>query len=309
MIIVAISHRKLGNLWLGVRPFVTIARPGNSLLAGVATFLGALAVQGLPVVVISPQILLGLTLGFIATSLLAAGGYVINDCFDIETDRLNAPHRPLPSGQLSLQAARRYAFALFFFGIVVSVLTLNPIAIILAMCGAFILYKYASEIKSSEKIVGNFIVAILTVIPILYGGVIATSAPRVIFPTAFAFLLVLTREIVKDVEDVLGDRDSGTETSLALTVGVRKASLVAIFMCALVITLNPVLLAVYQPIVMAFALLVVDVLIIGGILFMLRRQETDIIRGAGLAKKLLKLSMFIGMAGFLLASIEPIGVL
>ena len=83
-----------------------ICRPFNSSLAGLATFVGILISIGLAQV---PQYAPEMLLAAVVTALIAAGGYVINDYFDIEIDRINQPRRPIPSNQVTLTQAFIFA--------------------------------------------------------------------------------------------------------------------------------------------------------------------------------------------------------
>ena len=65
----------------------------------------------------------GWTLGLLvaASSLLYAAGMTLNDVFDVEIDRCRRPERPIPSGQVSLGAARRLGWGLLFIGAAIGV--------------------------------------------------------------------------------------------------------------------------------------------------------------------------------------------
>jgi 4-hydroxybenzoate polyprenyltransferase len=54
-----------------------------------------------------------------ASSLLYIAGMVLNDVFDVEIDRLERPERPIPSGRISLDAARRFGWRLLILGVAV----------------------------------------------------------------------------------------------------------------------------------------------------------------------------------------------
>ena len=87
--------------------YLKISRPFNSFLAGLATFIGILIAIGFNSI---PEYYLEIVLAMLVTSCIAAGGYVINDYFDYEIDKINQPHRALPSGQITNKEA--YIFSM-----------------------------------------------------------------------------------------------------------------------------------------------------------------------------------------------------
>ena len=95
----------------------TLSRPFNSTLAGLATIIGILISIGFDGV---HTYALQMILAAIVTSLIAAGGYVINDYFDVEIDRINQPQRAIPSNLVSLKQAYYYAMSLFVIGFLLS---------------------------------------------------------------------------------------------------------------------------------------------------------------------------------------------
>ncbi len=88
--------------------FITITRPVNSLVAGLAAIVAYLIDTG---TVIPETLLL-----FLIVALITAAGNVINDFFDAEIDAINRPDRPIPSGAVSSGAARGFAVMLFLAG-------------------------------------------------------------------------------------------------------------------------------------------------------------------------------------------------
>ncbi|NMB78739.1 MAG: UbiA family prenyltransferase, partial [Methanomicrobiales archaeon] len=84
---------------------IRITRPVNSFAAGIAAIVAYYIASGM----IIPEVLLLLAIVFLVT----AAGNVINDYFDVEIDRVNRPDRPIPSGLVTLSAARAFAVILF----------------------------------------------------------------------------------------------------------------------------------------------------------------------------------------------------
>lgn len=201
----------------------TITRPLNAVTAGLAAVVAYLIATG---TVIPEALLL-----FVVVTLVTAAGNVINDYFDVEIDRVNRPDRPIPSGQVRLPAARAYAGTLFLAGILVCFFT-NELCIAIAVFNSLLLIGYAAWLKRTP-LLGNITVSYLAASMFLFGGALG-GMPGLLHVMPFAvmtFFAMLARELVKDGEDVEGDKASG-----AVTIPIRygmKATMVLALSCAL----------------------------------------------------------------------------
>ncbi len=177
----------------------------------------------------------------LSTVLIAAAGYVINDILDQETDSDN--DKAIVGKFISEKAAYNLYFILNITGVGIGYYLANVIEKP-SFAGAFIiisatLYMYATSLKQM-LLIGNIIVALLLsfsviiiglfdLLPATYEGNQAEMG--VIFSilidyAIFAFIINLIREIVKDMEDVDGDYNSGMST-LPITIGLPKTSKIA----------------------------------------------------------------------------------
>ena len=165
----------------------------------------------------------------IAVILIAAGGYVINDYFDVKIDRINRPDELVVTRSISKQTAVRLSMGLSISGAILG----QIIAIWLAnwtLAAVFLivpglLWFYSSSYKRLFMI-GNITVALLSgLVPLLvamvnvalleqrYGEILPyTSLTHDLYAWLggfglFAFLLTWIREIVKDMQDQQGDRE------------------------------------------------------------------------------------------------------
>ncbi|GAA0201844.1 geranylgeranylglycerol-phosphate geranylgeranyltransferase [Haladaptatus pallidirubidus] len=207
-----------------------LTRPGNTFAAGVLTFIGAFVAGGV-FTDAKPVQVAGAVL---ATWLATGAGNAINDYFDREIDRINAPERPIPRGAVSPRGALFFS-GLLFAGAVVSVLVLPLLAIAIAAINLLALVAYTKLFKGLPG-VGNAVVAYLGGSTFLFGSVaVAADAGSSAVPLGSdagnhaAFILFVlaglstfTREIIKDVEDMAGDREEGLNT-LPLAIGARPA--------------------------------------------------------------------------------------
>lgn len=163
---------------------------------------------------------LAVSAGILSATLIGAGGYVVNDFFDLPIDRINKPHRPLPAGQLQPRTAYFFGALLFIAGLNLSLITHKWIVFALAFLNLLLLFQYA-RVWKRKPLTGNLVVSWAAGSTFLFGGLI-TGNVRQVWPIAvYAFLLTLIREWVKDLEDVKGDSAVGGRT-LAMVLESRK---------------------------------------------------------------------------------------
>ena len=180
----------------------------------------------------------------LSTVLIAAGGYIINDYFDIKIDQVNKPGRMVVDRLLSRRRAMLAHWLCSGSGIVVGVLVALAIGrwhlAALHIGAAILLWFYSTNFKRMP-LVGNIVVAFLTGLVIAIVALFeiwilhrpeALDAPAamvwayVLVYGGFAFLISMVREIVKDIEDLPGDAGHHAIT-LPVAAGVRNAKVVA----------------------------------------------------------------------------------
>lgn len=176
----------------------------------------------------------------LATVLIAAAGYVINDILDQETDYDNDKGNVIVGKLISEKVAYNLYFILNITGVGIGYYLANVIHKP-SFAGAFIiisatLYMYATSLKQM-LLIGNIVVALLLSFSVIIIGIFdllpATyegnqTEMGVLFSilidyAIFAFIINLIREIVKDMEDVEGDYNNGMST-LPIAIGLGKTS-------------------------------------------------------------------------------------
>jgi len=196
-----------------LRGVVELARLGNCVAAGVLTATGAFVAGASGAAV--PTALAAAT-----TVFAVAAGNAINDYFDREIDAVNRPDRPIPRGAVSARGA--LATAVVWFAVAVAAaLPLPPLSIGIAAVNLVALVTYTSLFKGTPGL-GNALVAYLVGSTFLFGGAAVGNPEAVLVLAALAGLSTFTREVIKDVEDVAGDREEGL-TTLPIAVGERNA--------------------------------------------------------------------------------------
>lgn len=155
-----------------------------------------------------------------STIMIAAGGYIINDYYDVKIDLVNKPERVV----IGKTITRRYAI-LFHSGIsilgILAGLIVNWRIGVINFASVFLLWLYSNKFKR-QPFVGNIVVALLTGISIQIVDMVYHSGnPLIVIYASFAFFITLVREIIKDMEDLKGDDTFGCRT-LPIIWGIRK---------------------------------------------------------------------------------------
>ena len=212
-----------------MHPALRLVRAGNLGVSFVGTVVGGLVARGLGVSV-PVTLWLFLALAGASTALVTAGGNVLNDLLDLEGDRVNHPDRPLVTGEISVASARGLTVGLFVAGVVVAVPVALAEPLVAAILGAAIVLLLAYEFRfKAVGFLGNLVVAFLTGMVFLYGAAAAGDAVVLLPFAAMAFLATLSREVIKDMEDVAGDvgRSTFPKTyGMAAAAGLARGAVV-----------------------------------------------------------------------------------
>ena len=260
---------------------IEIARPHNMLAAAVAVASGYFLSGGRAIGEIATPL--------VFTALVTGFGTLINDCYDAEIDRVNKPRRPIPSGKLSPRFVLRAYVTGTALVTVGMLLLLDRPFLLLALLWQVLLFTYARTTKRM-MVVGNLVVAAVAGSAFI-GGAMATGEYRaVVFPTCFAFVYVIGREIVKGAEDVRGDRSAGV-TTLAGRVGVENAAWLAsliLFVCVLAGPMPGLVRYFGHLYLIMMEMVVVPIILIAAYL-VLRFQNFHT------ASRILKVGMFLGV--------------
>ncbi len=178
----------------------------------------------------------------IATVCVAAGGYVINNIMDQETDEIAKPQNRVVGVSISETMAYNWYIGLTIVGVGIGFYLSNviykPTFASMFILVATLLYMYATSFKQIP-VLGNVVVALLLSTSIIIIGLFdilpaidadnrfrMKEAFSILMDYAiFAFIINLIREIVKDLEDMDGDYQSGINT-LPITIGIPKTKII-----------------------------------------------------------------------------------
>ncbi|HMR90019.1 MAG TPA: geranylgeranylglycerol-phosphate geranylgeranyltransferase [Saprospiraceae bacterium] len=229
-------------------PFIQILRPKNLIIVGITQWilyhyiiLAFVATPSLDVFLFSLLV--------IDTMLIAAGGYVINDIIDAKTDQINKPSKTYIPSKISLKTATYYYYTLLTVGFLIALYIAYSIdnlpLVIIYPSSCFLLYLYSTKYKNSI-IIGNVLVSLFVA---MVSGIILFAERNAVFALddlskmwrilelffaymVFSFMVNMIREIIKDMEDMEGDKSAGL-TTYPIKYGADSAKKLTVIFCAL----------------------------------------------------------------------------
>ena len=178
----------------------------------------------------------------IATVCIAAGGYVINNIMDQDTDEIAKPQNRVVGVSISETVAYIWYIGLTIVGVGIGFYLSNviykPTFASMFILVATLLYMYATSFKQIP-VLGNVVVALMLSTSIIIIGLfdilpaidvdnrfrMKEAFDILMHYAIFAFIINLIREIVKDMEDMDGDYQSGIN-SLPIAIGVQKTKII-----------------------------------------------------------------------------------
>lgn len=214
-----------------LKGFLTLIRFELPLAAGICVVLGQVFALG----EFAPfNLILAASL---SVFLISASILVSNDYFDLETDKINAPHRPIPLNLVSPAEALFLSIFLLLAGLMFSYL-INFETLLFSIGLTLIGFLY-NRIFKKHGLIGNLFVSFSVGMTFIFGG-LSVGLPFnkiVLFFAVIAALVDLGEEIAADSMDVKGDLliDSN---SIAIKHGKEKALRLSAFIFVLVILLS-----------------------------------------------------------------------
>lgn len=199
-----------------------------------------------------------LTLLIVSVVGIAAGGYVINDYFDVKIDRINRPDNLVVTRIISRDAAMNLFYGLTAVGVIAGMVVAwwahSWTLLFTYVVIPGLLWFYSASYKRMF-LVGNLVVAFASAIVPLLVAIANADYLHHLYQNAlayspivgelyvwtggfaiFAFLLTWVREIVKDIEDIEGDREMECRT-LPIVWGDKVAKIIATILLVAIATL------------------------------------------------------------------------
>ena len=182
----------------------------------------------------------------IASLVIAAAGYIINDYFDMDIDNVNKPDKLVIGKWINRRWAMLFHMLLSFFGLFLTALVAMQINNLLLLAFNFlsvVLLLFYSTTFKKKLLIGNVIISLLTawVVGVLFvaelnlADVLYMRQHQVVLEklykytavyAGFAFMVSLVREVIKDLEDIIGDRRYGC-TTMPIVWGVNPSKIYA----------------------------------------------------------------------------------
>lgn len=268
-----------------IKGFFNIIRPVNCLI----TFI-AIIVSGL-ICTKNNHIPTNLFLAGLVGFLITAAGNSINDIIDIDIDRINRPNRPLPSLIITLKQAWVLFVMLVTTSLVLS-LFLNQFAFLIVLLSNVLLILYSLTLKR-VTLFGNIVISFLTAYAFIFGGIVVENVKGALIPAVFAFLINLIREMIKDMEDIKGDKLAGLNT-FPIKFGSTASQYFVLFVSTILFLFSfvPFLFHIYE-----IEFFVTIMIIVNPILFYIVKSlfEDSSKQNLSRISSLLKLNMVIGL--------------
>ena len=235
--------------------------------------------------------------------LSAAAGYVVNDIFDLEADKINKPNSCIVGHSLSVKSAWILYVILTVLSLVVSYFFSQQYAIInVSIMG--LLYLYAARLKGMP-LIGNMVVALCSaaVVAICVLLIAFDTKPAIMNFTGyiiFSFFISLIRELVKDMQDVDGDLAAGLKT-YPIVAGIKGTKIMIYIITGIEIMLCGLYSFLSWGLDLYAGSVLMCIITLGLLYFINHISKTKSKEEYGASSKLLKYIMFAGVINLIFA--------
>ena len=196
--------RKNKHLLLKIVSMFSVIRGYNIPIIALAQYLSAIFILAPEKRALSVLLDFNLFIIVIVSSLTIASGYIINNFYDSEKDLINRPNKSQLDRLVSQKTKLKVYFTVNFIVFLLSFFV-SFRAVLFFSAYIFLIWFYSHKLKKMA-IVGNMTAAFLAVLPffaiLLY---YKNIYPQIFAHANFLFLLLIIREIIKDLENIKGD--------------------------------------------------------------------------------------------------------
>ncbi|WP_347174326.1 geranylgeranylglycerol-phosphate geranylgeranyltransferase [Polaribacter uvawellassae] len=254
---------------------------------------------------------------------ITASGYIINDVFDVEADKINKPNKVFVGTTISKKNALLFYSVLSILGLTLGVYAAylkGTISYSIFFIGTIILLYWYSKSLKRIAIIGNIVTAFLVALTIFIVFVFevknANTASNILEAIAnffasisvtiavfvyiiFAFFMTLIREIIKDIEDIKGDYALKMKT-LPILIGINRTKNVVLVISSVVFLFMLLLLKeelLHIPLLLWYTILFI---ILPFVWFLYKLFSAKTARDFLLLSKLVKVIMFFGILSMVL---------
>ncbi|MEX0289254.1 MAG: geranylgeranylglycerol-phosphate geranylgeranyltransferase [Flavobacteriaceae bacterium] len=211
--------RKNKLLLLKFLSLFSIVRGYNILMIALAQYLASIYILAPNLPLRKVVFDLNLFILVLASALVIAAGYIINSFYDSEKDLINKPRKSMLDRLVSQRTKLSAYFVLNFLSVLLASYV-SFRAVLFFSAYIFGIWLYSHKLKRIPFI-GNIVSAVLAIAPFFAVFVYYKNFETVIFVHAiFLFLLILARELIKDMENMAGDMAQNYKT-VPILYGVR----------------------------------------------------------------------------------------
>lgn len=203
--------RKIKITLLKIISMFSVIRGYNIPIIALAQYLSAIFIMAPEKRALSVLLDFNLFIIVIASSLTIASGYIINSFYDSKKDLINRPNKSQLDRLVSQKTKLQFYFTVNFV-VALLALLVSFRAVMFFSVYIFLIWFYSHKLKK-YPIIGNLTASLLAVLPffaiLLY---YKNLYPQIFAHATFLFLLILIREIIKDLENIKGDIANGYQT-------------------------------------------------------------------------------------------------
>jgi len=225
--------RKNKHLLLKIVSMFSVIRGYNIPIIALAQYLSAIFILAPEKRALSVLLDFNLFIIVIVSSLTIASGYIINNFYDSEKDLINRPNKSQLDRLVSQKTKLKVYFTVNFIVFLLSFFV-SFRAVLFFSSYIFMIWFYSHKLKKMA-IVGNMTAAFLAVLPffaiLLY---YKNIYPQIFAHANFLFLLLIIREIIKDLENIKGDIANDYQT-IPVMFGESTAKKIITFLTVLTI--------------------------------------------------------------------------
>lgn len=237
------NSKKNAPLYMKLLSLFSVVRGYNIALIVIAQYLAS-------IFIFSPEkelrhVLLDINLYFIVLSTICviASGYIINNFYDFEADKINRPVKATIDSIVKQKTKLQIYFLLNFLGVIFAFLVSWRAALFFSVY-IFLIWFYSHKLKK-YPLTGLFSAAILAILPFFAVFVYYKNFSEIIFThAAFLFFILLIRELIKDLEGIKGDFIHNYQT-IAVKYGEHFTKILITILVFL--TLNPIYFLLKYP--------------------------------------------------------------
>lgn len=214
----------------------SVVRGYNILIVIIAQYLASIYIFAPQLTVKQVLLDINLLMLVLASSVSIAGGYIINNFYDSEKDVINRPNKSMLDKLVSQNTKLSFYFVLNFLAIILASYVSFK-AVVFFSVYIFGIWFYSHKLKRLTFL-GNITSTLLTITPFFIVALHYSSFNTIVFLHAiFLFLIMLVRELTKDLENLKGDLTLNYKT-IPIVYGIKKAKFLISLL--LILTLLPI---------------------------------------------------------------------